>query len=1260
MRAVKLRRLVTAAALLVVVLPAVPAPAAQNPTKTTVAAGQSFYAFVDAGENLDVTFTKAGGHLAVYGTATFTVRGPGFTTQSCSDHASTPNGTSCTFTDLTSTEAGIWQIAFTHNLSTVDGYAWTINVQDGSTTVPGRVWSEQFLVSQDNNTALLELWYQSQEGYLYKGSYKLYNGVYSEISADATGVALKDTCVSAYESMDTAGTYADTDRLWRPPLGQCGDPYKIFFERPAADLPATASRWDGTTTWIVTTPAAPDLANLRFTPNSDSVHSGAFTFDVTDFTGQLKVQVDANGDGDYGDPEDVTNPVAAKPGPVTVAFDGKDGTGAVIPISRAIKAQAAIAQAGEIHFAQSDVELRGAMTVVAVNGPNAGSATLHWNDTTLRVADRNCSTPVLDGRGGVDSTNGVHGWSCGNNSNNGLSGSWGDVRVIDDWTYATANEAEELAIPGQVPELVVTKTVTSPPTPEGGGRYRLGYTLTVANHAPAAGAYSLVDELAFGAGVSVVSAKVASTGPGGIAVNSGWNGFDNTAVVSGQAIAGAGGGPTVHTYTVSVVVNVPAGLTEAAADCEIGAGEVGSGLLNRTTFSGALGVQAAEACVPAPRTTIDKELVDVKRQGANQFELIYSLVVKQGPGAAGVYDLTDQLKLGAPVTVTSTSVANSQPGGIGVNTSWNGAGDRSIATDVPIAAGATHGYDLRIGVTVDTGAVTPANADCALTPGETGTGALNTASVTVNDLPAEDSGCVPFPATSVAKEVASPPTPTGDGTFRTEYTLRVRNTGSQADTYDLDDTLAFSDAVTIVSAGVANSEPGSIAVNPNWRQGAAPDPRVATGVPIAAATADGATTHLYTVTVVFRVPAGISAGQADCTLAPGEAGTGLRNTATAIVDGDRLPTDTCVEAPRTLFDKELQSIAPNSDGTYTLRYVMTVDRYGNGAPYTLSDALRFPVPVTVNSAKVTNITPGSATLNQNWNGTTDPLVAADVPIADGARHTHLLQVVAAVNQATASPTDRDCLLTGGESGTGFANTASLATNGTTHEDSTCGEIPVRTPNAPSPIDITKDVAGPPVRHQDGTTSVVYRITVANRGADRATYDLADRLRLGTGVVVRSAGVVNTAPGGIATSGWNGTTKRTVTTGQALDAGAIHTYSVTLLVAVATSAPADQLDCGLTVGQIDTGLRNTATATGVGVDHTAATCNPVDVEVLPTSIDRPPTASNPPSTDTLPVTATLPVTGTTGVTQLLRGGVSLLLCGMVIMTAGRRCRAGVGS
>jgi hypothetical protein len=1070
-------------------------------------------------------------------------------------------------------------------------------------------------------------------------------------------VALKDTCVSAYESMDVTGPYNDGDRLWRPPAGRCGDPYKIFFEEPATDLPATAARWDGTTSWVAPPPAVPDITNLRFAPNSDSIHSGSFTFDVTNFTGQMRIEIDANGDGDYTDPEDVALPVAAKPGPVSVAFDGKDASGAAIPIARAIKAKAAILQTGEIHFAQLDVELRQAMTVVALNGPNKDSATLYWNDTTLlaetpkqpngQTYKRDCVTSILDGRAGVDSKDGVHGWSCSNNPNSGLAGSWGDQRVIDDWAYGSANEAEELAIPGQTAALTLVKAVTSAPTPLGNGKYRLAYTITATNTAQAAGTYSLTDALAFAPGVTVDSATVAAV-PGSIALNPKWNGLDNAAVVSAQPIGGApSGGSTVHTYTVTATVTPPADIAAKAADCTVGAGEAGTGLLNHTTLIDGSGAHEAEACAPVPYTTINKEFVDARRLGANQFELIYRLTVTQGPGAEGIYDLTDQLQLGAPVTVNSTSVSNTTPGGITVNAAWNGAGNQSVASKVPIAAGGAHGYEARVGVTVDTAAVTLANSDCTVSGGEAGTGAMNTASMTANGVPRSDSDCVPFPATSVAKEVTSPPAPAGDGTFRVAYGLKVRNTGNAADTYDLEDQLAFSDGVDVVSASLANTAPGGLPMNPEWWKGTPPDPKVSSGVSIEPATATGATTHVYTVTVVFKAAPTLTSRQADCTDGAGEAGTGLKNIATAIVNGDRqAPKDACAEVPRTVFDKELRSIDPNPDGTFALRYQLTVDRFGNGAPYTLRDTLRFAPSATATSAKVINAAPGSVIVNTSWNGTSDPLVASNVALGDGERHTYTALVVAAVNQEVATTADRDCAVTGAEKATGFTNTAALATNGSTEEDSTCGDIPIRPAGPPSPVHIAKDVAGAPAVNDDGTSTVIYRLTVSSRGDSKQTYDLADHLRLGSGLTVKSASAVNTTPGTIALSGgWNGTTNPVIAAGQVIDPGAIHSYTVTLRVATGSTVNADQLDCTLALGQVDTGLRNTATATSNGADHTAAACTPVGV--LPASIVVLPGSVSQPSVGGL-----LPATGTTGV---WRQGVALVLAGTILRRITRSSR-----
>ncbi|MDQ4054770.1 MAG: GEVED domain-containing protein [Actinomycetota bacterium] len=429
-------------------------PMATSPGTSFLRSDNIFYAYVGAGENIDINFTKM---VHIGGVAvTVTVRGPGGVTRTCTRQATDPSGSACNWTNLTAGTAGVWQIAFvTAGGGTSSLYDWTINVQNGATTIPGRVYSEHYNMSQRrSDTSNVSLWYVSEEGFQYRADYLAYNGIDSSFRSDATGVANLDTCVSAYESMDVRGPYDDGNRLWLPPLEQCGDPYKIFFEAPSDSLPATAPLWNGATEWLRPSVALPTLADLAFVRNDPTTTAGQFTFDVTDFTGQLEVQIDANNDGDYTDPVDRRVPAAVtQDGTVTVEFDGRDGLGAPIASTQPIGARVAIARTGEIHFVNEDVETRSSMRVQALNGPDAGAADLYWNDTALRVADRICVTPQRDGRAGVSSGGGVHGWPCSDltaaNQNDGIGGSWGDARRIDDWTFHSIDEFEEIEIPGE-------------------------------------------------------------------------------------------------------------------------------------------------------------------------------------------------------------------------------------------------------------------------------------------------------------------------------------------------------------------------------------------------------------------------------------------------------------------------------------------------------------------------------------------------------------------------------------------------------------------------------------------------------------------------------------------------------------------------------------------------------------------------------------------------------------------------------------------
>src|SRR5690606_30870962 len=155
-----------------------------------------------------------------------------------------------------------------------------------------------------------------------------------------------------------------------------------------------AQLWDGSTTWLRRPTTTPTLQNLAFTADVGQTRSGEFTFDVDGFAGQLEIEIDVNGDGDFDDPEDRALPVAVSAsGTVSVEFDGLDGQGAPIPATQDLNARVAITRIGEIHFLNDDVETRAGLSVRAVNGPQAGSTTLYWNDTDLVADGRICVTP---------------------------------------------------------------------------------------------------------------------------------------------------------------------------------------------------------------------------------------------------------------------------------------------------------------------------------------------------------------------------------------------------------------------------------------------------------------------------------------------------------------------------------------------------------------------------------------------------------------------------------------------------------------------------------------------------------------------------------------------------------------------------------------------------------------------------------------------------------------------------------------------------
>lgn len=420
---------------------ATPAAASETPGTSFIRQDNTFYAYVGAGENIDVEFSKYA-PAADASAVTITVQGPGGVNRSCTKQPTDAQNTSCSWANLTSTTPGVWAITFNVAVSTTDYYEWKVNVQKGATTVPGRVYSERYTMFQSATIGAVtdvSLWYQSELGYTYAAKYTGYNGVDSLFTADATGVRYNGTCTSAYASVEGG------DATRSPAaLDECGDPYKIFFEAPAADLPPTATLWNGTTDWVLPSIAAdPAVTSVTFTPDNAWTRSGEIDFAVDNFTGQLVVEVDTDNDGTY----DVSIPGSAIDASGSVRFDGLDANGVAVPAGQAMAVRVAVARTGEIHFTNIDVEVRaGGLEVTRLNGPGAGDKTLRWNDSELSTTTRCGTRPnPLDARAGITSTAGAHRWTPAGCPT--LLG-WGDGRNIDDWASVPVNASAQIEIPG--------------------------------------------------------------------------------------------------------------------------------------------------------------------------------------------------------------------------------------------------------------------------------------------------------------------------------------------------------------------------------------------------------------------------------------------------------------------------------------------------------------------------------------------------------------------------------------------------------------------------------------------------------------------------------------------------------------------------------------------------------------------------------------------------------------------------------------------
>ncbi len=259
---------------------------------------------------------------------------------------------------------------------------------------------------------------------------------------------------------------------------------------------------------VVPVVTAPTFAGTAGGNNSYVGTGGTFNFNSS-ISGTYELIIQGSGSTDF-DPANPLNRILrgimSSSGPQSVTWDGKDNSGNFFPLGNNYQARVTV-RAGEYHFPLLDVEnsTQGGPSVTLINPPAAhplGNSTAFFDDTNYTtkagasITIQGCGSNPPPGAPGFpgrsDPINGfdsianssyrIFGSGSGGNTNSPCTGSFGDVKGLDLWTYfPSPSEIGTFNIINLPPDLTITKTAT--------GDFTLGqngtYTITVTNAATA-------------------------------------------------------------------------------------------------------------------------------------------------------------------------------------------------------------------------------------------------------------------------------------------------------------------------------------------------------------------------------------------------------------------------------------------------------------------------------------------------------------------------------------------------------------------------------------------------------------------------------------------------------------------------------------------------------------------------------------------------------------------------------------------------------
>ncbi len=405
---------------------------------------------------------------------------------------------------------------------------------------------------------------------------------------------------------------------------------------------------------------------------------------------------------------------------------------------------------------------------------------------------------------------------------------------------------------------------------------------------------------------------------------------------------------------------------------------------------------------PCALITHEKDITSVAATNVgNNYNVVYTITVKNEGGSAGTYGLIDTPDFDDDIIINSASYSSLH----GLSGALTGTGPWTLASNESIAAGGQHVYTLTVNVDLDlyegSGGGDDTYVGCGLgdpgTPPSAGQGLYNASALDLNDdgdPEEEDDACDDLPFITHDKSIGDV-TQVGVHTYDVVYFVEVFNTGGAPGDYDLVDMPDFDDDITILSAsftstglgagiptGLANQGPWVLADN---------------------ATINDGDTHVYTLTVRVEIDledegAGSDLGDNDYTacgengpascvtdgvitmggqgsskdirtiavdMANACPGEGLFNMTLLDTNNDGNPEEedtVCDDLPYIVLDKVANDVTmvPMDPYRYNVTYTIEVCNIGGAVgSYDLIDTPMFDDDIVIESASFTSDAPGA-------------------------------------------------------------------------------------------------------------------------------------------------------------------------------------------------------------------------------------------------------------------------------------------------------------